>query len=169
MIRVLLLALSCAFLALGQDAPKPIDPAKKAAISHLLTSMHANDLMNQQMKLMAPSIVTMLKSNPNLTPEFADEFGRRFVSQMNVDAVSDIITQGYADHFSLEEIKDLGAFYDSPAGKKLVEVQPLIMADVAKKAQAYGEKLGMKIAQDIAKDHPEFIKNNSGGANPPQL
>jgi hypothetical protein len=168
-IRTLFLAASCAFLAHPQDAPKPIDPAKKAAIAHLLVSMHATDLMNQQMQMMAPSVIKLLKANPDFAPEFADEFGRRFVSQVTTDAVVQIVTQGYADHFSMEEIKDLTAFYDSPAGKKLVELQPSIVADVVKKSQEYGQKLGMKITQDILKEHPEYYKRHTsqGAAVPP--
>lgn len=118
------------------------------------------------MQLMTPGIVNMLKSNPNLTSQFAEEFGKRFLAEMSFDKISQIFEQGYADHFSLAEIKSLCAFYDSPAGKKLVEVQPVIMADVSKNAQAYGQELGMKIGQDIAKEHPEYVK--AGAATTPQ-
>ena len=134
---------------------------------HLLSSMHATDLMNQQMQLTAPNVIKMLKANPDLAPEFADEFGRRFVSQVTTDAIAEIVTQGYADHFSMEEIKDLTAFYDSPAGKKLVEVQPAILGDVARKSQEYGQKLGAKIAQDIIKEHPEYYKRHTSDVPAP--
>lgn len=164
MLRALFFALSCASLACAQDAPKPIEPAKKAAIVHLLASMHATDLMNREMKMIGPSLVKLLKENRDFTPEFADEFGRRFLSQLATDTVTEMVTQGYADHFSMQEIKDLTVFYDSPAGKKLVELQPAIMADVVKKSQEYGRSLGIKITQEILTEHPEYRKSDAGTA-----
>lgn len=169
MIRALCLAVISVALSFAQDAPKSIDPEKKAAIIHLLTSMHTTQLMRSQMEMMLPNLIKLMKGNPNISEQFADEFGRRFLAELSNDDLAAIVVQSYADQFSTEEIKSLIVFYDSPIGKKLVEVQPKLLADLGPKMQKYGENLGRTTAEKVLKEHPEYIKNNGGAGAPPQF
>jgi len=116
-----------------------------------------------------PNLIKLMKGNPNISEKFADAFGDRFLADLSNDDLAAIVVQSYADQFSTDEIKSLLAFYDSPIGKKLVEVQPKLLAELGPKLQKYGENLGRTTAEKVLKEHPEYIKNNGGAGAPPQF
>jgi uncharacterized protein len=61
----------------------------------------------------------------------------------------------YAESFSEQELKDVLAFYKSPAGKKLLEQQPKIVDTSLKYAQDWANKLSDQV---IAKMRDELKK-----------
>jgi hypothetical protein len=161
MTRAYFVAIFWVTLSLAQQpaASPAIDPALKAEVGRLLVTLHINDLMQQQMKATMPSVITMLKSNPNVTPQFADEFGKRFQAEiLKSSDLTDMVVQAYASRFTLAEIKDLEAFYNTPTGKKMVDAQPQLMADIQQKAAAFGQSLALRISSEIVKDHPDYVK-----------
>jgi hypothetical protein len=164
--RLLCVGFLCGSLAFAQDAAgaakDKTDTALRAEIQELMKIMHVDTLMRQQLKSSMPPMIKMLKQNPSVTPEFADEFGKRFEAEiMSSNDLNDMIVDAYAQRFTLGEIKDLEVFYKSPTGKKMVELQPELMSEVSKKAGGYGQTLAMRVGQEIAAQHPEFVK--SGG------
>jgi len=57
----------------------------------------------------------------------------------------------YKKHFTQEEVKDIIAFYETLAGKKLAEKSPLIAVDSMQSSQAWGMGLFGKIQAYLAK------------------
>lgn len=50
------------------------------------------------------------------------------------------VARGYASKFSEQDLKDLLAFYKTPLGKKIIEVEPQAGEAVAKRVQAWIDK-----------------------------
>jgi hypothetical protein len=51
----------------------------------------------------------------------------------------------WAKYYTREDVKQLIVFYESPLGRKLVSVQPQIMAESMAAGATWGEALGAKI------------------------
>ncbi len=65
--------------------------------------------------------------------------------EIKVDELITELVPVYQKNFNEAEIKEIITFYDSPAGKKLVEKMPQIMQDTQPVAQKWGMKVGQKI------------------------
>lgn len=66
----------------------------------------------------------------------------------------------YSKYFTLEEIKELVAFYKTPLGHKIIKVTPSLVGELSKAMADYGGKLANRII--------ETLKEN-GIQNPKQL
>ncbi|MBB6001395.1 DUF2059 domain-containing protein [Arcicella rosea] len=61
----------------------------------------------------------------------------------------------YTKYFTHSEIKELIAYHESPIGKKVIEKQPLILADSMQMGKEFGEKLGKKVYQQMLEEKGE--------------
>jgi hypothetical protein len=59
--------------------------------------------------------------------------------------VTDEVARQYAEHFSEQELKDILAFYQSPAGKKLLIEQPKVVNGSMQFAQDWANKLSTEV------------------------
>ncbi|GLB47712.1 DUF2059 domain-containing protein [Neptunitalea lumnitzerae] len=60
-----------------------------------------------------------------------------------------MLTPVYKKHFTMEDLDQLIAFYNSDIGKKLVEKTPMIMQESSQIGQLWGRKLATEIADKI--------------------
>jgi hypothetical protein len=58
----------------------------------------------------------------------------------------------YRDKFTLEEIKAIIRFYETPAGKKTITVLPVVMQQCMKEGEQIGRYLGMKVYYDLVRE-----------------
>jgi hypothetical protein len=58
----------------------------------------------------------------------------------------------YNKYYSQEEIKQLIVFYESPLGRKVIEVTPLATQETMLIGQEWGEKLGQDIVDELLKE-----------------
>lgn len=83
---------------------------------------------------------TYKKNYADVDPKFWDEFFK----EMSADLIN-MIVPIYDKHFTEEDIKGMIAFYETPAGKKMVEKLPMIMQESMTVGQEWGRQLGEKI------------------------
>ncbi len=57
----------------------------------------------------------------------------------------------YASHFSQAELEQLVRFYESPLGKRLNEVQPLIVQESMETGQRWGATIGRAVGESLAR------------------
>tara|TARA_R110001592_G_scaffold361805_1_gene673713 strand:+ start:3496 stop:4050 length:555 start_codon:yes stop_codon:yes gene_type:complete len=62
----------------------------------------------------------------------------------------------YDEHFSLEQLKELVAFYDTSTGKKLLSVMPDISRRSMEQAQEHSKGIGSKVQQNLIKRFDEY-------------
>lgn len=154
----LLFALAFAFAtpALAQ-APKPADPAALAQ-AKIVLEKSGSAAIGQQMAtaIMNAQKTTLEQANPGKTAEINEVVGlmqAEFAKQLPlmIDAIAAI----YAKHFTTEELTQLGAFYDSPAGRKMVKEMPQIVSETMTVAQTFAQKMAMEV---MVKLQPEIEK-----------
>jgi hypothetical protein len=167
---LMLLIAACAG-ARGQEAPGQAAEEKRRDIKRLLQLNGSGQASVQVFEQMLPNMSNMFRamfeSMPEATRERAvrimEEEGRRgFTAERMVDELVPI----YDTYLTGEEIKSLIAFYESPAGRKMVAVQPLIIRE----SGAAGEKIGNEIVERIIKRYVEEgitpPSRRPGGATP---
>jgi uncharacterized protein len=139
------LALAVAGPAVAQ-APAPVDPATAATIRHLLDLTGAAKMSLQTMEAMVPA---QRAAMPQVPAAFWDAFlahARRDLGQL-VDSLVPV----YAAHFTRAELDQLVTFYESPIGRRLSQVQPLIVQESMQAGQRWGAKIGTAVGDSLAR------------------
>ena len=100
------------------------DAASKAQATLLLQAMDMDKVMNASIEQITDS---QLKQNPSLMPyrEVMAEFFRR---HMHFEAVKEPIAELYGNAYTAKELEDLTRFYETPTGKKSIQLMPLLMS-----------------------------------------
>jgi hypothetical protein len=106
---------------------------------------------------------------PRCDPRFGQEWGRRFNDWLAGDQIMDICANAFARHLSdddIAELLDLGrkkaAHQPAEASphlkQKMEAALPLILGDLAGDIMRASVENSARIAQDIGREHPEWIK-----------
>lgn len=122
-------------VATATPAPTPvIAPAQHAAAEALVAAMHTQQTVenaNKQMEQSIEQVVTGMSKMPNVTPEqttelqkMREETSALVAQKLGWDTMKEDVIQSYAVDFTEAELKEITAFYHSPAGEKLVAKQP---------------------------------------------
>lgn len=134
-----------------------IDPALQADLRRLMDDVGMDQLMRLQMDQMITPMGAMLKTNPQLTPAFVDEFLRRIKEQLLDGRVQDLAIQEYAKFFTHDEIQQMIAYQESPVGRKAKQVMPQVMSEMGTRMTAMSQELAKQTLTEIAQEHPEYI------------
>jgi len=119
-------------------AAAPIDPAFEKDIRQLLAVTGAAAMGEQVMDQMIGSMKPM-------APQLPDTFWTQLRVEVTGDSLIELVVPIYAKHLSPDDVKALITFYESPAGKKLIAVQPAITAESMEVGQAWGQEVAMKV------------------------
>ncbi len=141
--------LSAAVLAIpvrAQRGPSPVDPGKATTIRHLLDLTGAARLALSGMESMVPA---QRAANPQIPGAFWDAFLAR--ARRSLPQLVDAIVPVYAAHFSQAELEQLVRFYESPLGKRLSEVQPLILQESMQAGQTWGAAIGREVGESLSR------------------
>jgi hypothetical protein len=128
--------------AYTQTLSPSADEAKRADVRRLLELVGAGDLGKQVM-------TQMINQFRTAHPQVPQRFWTDFASEINADEILELSVPAYEKHLTHEEIKQLIAFYESPVGKKLIQVQPQIVQDSMIAGQKWGQDLGRKVMQRL--------------------
>lgn len=88
-------------------------------------------------------ISTTAVRNPKVDPKFWEEFSK----SINPEDMINLIIPVYERFYSEEDIDNMIIFYNTPTGKKMIQVLP----DLTQESMRVGQQWGMKIAEDIMK------------------
>ena len=152
------------------EAPQPkIDPEKEADIRQLMDVAGTKALMTQTMGTIEASIKPMLSSAfppGEYREKLIDLFIAKFKSKGNLQQLLDLIVPIYDKYLSDKEIKDLTRFYQTPLGRKTIEIMPKLLAESQQAGQKWGEALGRQSMLDVLSEHPELGKALEDLKNP---
>lgn len=143
--RALTLLLLSAALMAQAPAPPADDAAavaKRADIRKLLDTMHAGEVAAQSMQKMADA---MKATNKELPPEFWDEF----LKEATPEKLTEISVPVYEKNLTAQEVKAYLAFASTPDGASIMRKMPQITSEAMQAGQAWGQQLGMQIAQKL--------------------
>jgi uncharacterized protein len=138
-LRALLAALSLTIAGLSHvfaqgAAPQPSPEALQAAkeLVALMSPGNIGQLSENVTRMMWPGIVTTLRSqHPNLDAATLAELRQKFAAIMSetVAQVKAEMPTIYARYFTVAEMRQIVAFYRTPAGAKTLTLMPKIMSD----------------------------------------
>jgi hypothetical protein len=107
----------------------------------------AGDMSMQMMNQMLPALKQMI-------PDAPDKFWQDFMSQVNGNDIINMTVPIYQKYLSQEDINAINAFYDSPAGKKMIKVQPNIVQESMAAGQAWGQQIALDVMEKYKAQKP---------------
>jgi len=123
----------------------PVDPAKAAAIRHLMDVTGSSKLGDEIQNF----ITTQVRQGVSrgITPEdrlqkFMDEFSKEFATRFKPSQIDDSAVAIYAANLSMEDIQGITQFYESPVGQRMIKALPSIVQQ--------SQNAGVEIAQSAA-------------------
>ncbi|HXQ25051.1 MAG TPA: DUF2059 domain-containing protein [Candidatus Acidoferrales bacterium] len=150
----------------GTKAPAPppsaddakIDPAKEAAIRHLMDVTQTSKLgenigayiTNQVRSVMSRAIA------PDSLAKFMDTFNQKLAVSSPPSKVTDAAVPIYARVFSMEDVQGLTQFYESPLGQKVIKTLPQVSQETQQAGVEIEQKAAMEVLQAMSNDYPEL-------------
>ena len=126
------------------SAEKKVDEAKRADIVKMLKLTGADKNAMQM-------IEQMISMQKNANPAVPADFWDKFVKEVNGEDLINLTVPSWEKHYTHDEIKELIKFYQSPIGKKMISVQPMIMQESMMAGQKWGMDIARKIAERLQK------------------
>ena len=114
----------------------------------------------------------MRKECPDCRPEFLKEWGKRMAVRFKADDFVNVAARAYEKRFTSDELSQFLAVAasqktDKPVSpsvvlqKKLEDLLPAIMGDIAGGCTELGARLGAEVAAEILKEHPEYAPSKA--------
>ncbi len=142
----------------GAPAAETVDPAKEAAIRHLMDITQTSKLgdtirgaiSNQVQSVMSRTI------QPDQLQKFMDAFNQKFDANAPSSAVTDAMVPIYARHFSTEDIQGITQFYESPTGQRLVKEMPGVIQETHSIGVQMDQKAAVDVLRGMSDDYPQL-------------
>lgn len=127
----------------------PVDSAQLAAARELVGLM---DLPRTAVAGLESSLPALQAAMPQAPEGFWSQFVA--LAKEDLPAFVDAITPIYAARFTRAELEDLIAFYRSPTGRRLIQLQPELIREGTVVGQQWGAKLGAEAARRVSQKPP---------------
>jgi len=148
------MALAMMFVAGSQLVMAKPDDARLTAAKGMMKAMGSDRMLDAAMTNMSQIFIRMLTArNPGKEKKIA-EIMQRVMAKMShrnrepLDEVAAI----YAKYFTIAEMKEITAFYQTPTGKKLVAKIPVIMQDSMLVSQKWGQRIGQEMMRRLREE-----------------
>jgi hypothetical protein len=142
--NALLIAVCLLSFSAAAQTPPPSEAhqEKLADIRKLMTLTGGDKMANQMLDQIGASM------RASAGPDF-DKYFAEFRAEFDLNKVFDLQIAAYDKYLSAEDVKAMVRFYESPAGKRMVEVMPQIMGDMMAKAMQMSQETAAKVAQKM--------------------
>lgn len=150
----------------GTKAPTPppsagdnkVDPAKEAAIRHLMDVTQTSKLGENISEYITNQVRSVMSRaiQPDNLAKFMDTFNQKLAASAPPTAVSDAAIPIYARAFSMEDIEGLTKFYESPLGQRVIKTLPQVSQDTQQTGVEIEQKAAMNVLQAMSTDYPEL-------------
>jgi uncharacterized protein len=124
----------------AQDSIK-VDLARR-----ILVASKAADMF---VRTFTDALPSQKASTPDLPAVFWDSLSARATSQ--ADSLIYKFAPAYTENLTVEELRALLAFYESPIGRRMTELQPQVTKRSMEIGQQWGMQLGFSVVQDLMK------------------
>lgn len=109
-------------------------PATEESVRRLMALTGAGEMGVQVVHQMVPELKRIL-------PEAPEQFWEDFVADARPEDLVDLVVPIYQRHFSEEDVQAAIAYFSSPAGRRMVEKQGVVMQESFAAGQQWGSKL----------------------------
>lgn len=139
------------------------DAAAIAEARKMMEITKAAETTRQMLPAMSRMVGDLLsRANPGLDPQVRSAMDDLFLPEMTarLPAFIDEIAILYTKYFTLEELRQINAFYASPVGQKTASVMPQIMQQSMQMGSVWGQQMALDVLQKLApKLRERGIKN----------
>lgn len=155
MLRRFILMFFVSSLVTSVASADELTKEKIADIKQLMEVTGAGKIASQFGTAMSQQMFQILKSTRPDLPERALVVMEQELTSLLTEKMAapggliDIAIPIYGKHFSHAEIRELLAFYETPIGKKSIEVLPAVMNESVAAGQEWGQKLGPEIRERV--------------------
>jgi hypothetical protein len=137
-LRAVVVILLCA-LSVNTGAASP---ATERSIRELLTLTGAGNIGVQVVQ-------NMVQALKRVRPQVPESFWVEFMKDVNSDELVNGVIPIYQKHFTEEDLQAAIKFYRSPAGRRFIEKQPIVVQESMQAGQQWGQQIA-KRAMDKA-------------------
>jgi uncharacterized protein len=130
---------------LAYAGPAPAQEPSPGAIAAAKEMIEMKGAMNM-FEPLVPGVIesaknTFLRTNPGLSKDLNDVAAtlRKEYADKRADIANEI-ARTYAAQFTEKELRDVIAFYKSPVGKKVIEVEPRVLEQSMTRVQSWAER-----------------------------
>jgi len=141
-IMVVLVVVASVVSVSAEDKATSRSAEKRADIRRMMELTGAGKIGTQFMD----QLITIFKQGKS---GVSDKFWEDFQAEVDANELVEMVIPIYEKYLTHDEIRGLIKFYESPVGKKLIEVQPKIMQESMMAGQKWGQQLGEKIANKL--------------------
>jgi hypothetical protein len=157
---ILMVASSMATASAQDAAPPPlampqlpnVDAERLALAEKVLAETHTQDNMSAMIDTMLPAMLASFRrQSPNLSDDTYKMVGQMLGEEMRKElpAFVQAGAQIYASHFTLDDLKALDAFYQTPAGQKVVSETPKIFKETVPLGALWGRQAAQAAMQRV--------------------
>jgi uncharacterized protein len=138
--------------------PEKIDPAKEAAIRHLMEITEVSKMGDNINTAITSQVHNVMGRAipPDQLPKFMETFSQKFTANAPPSAVTDAIVPVYAKHFSLEDIQSLTKFYETPLGREVVKVMPEVAQESQQAGAQIDQKAAIAVLRNMSDEYPQL-------------
>jgi|SRR5579871_3565365 len=135
-------------IAAGVVSGADVSREKRAEIERLLKLTGVEKALTDSMNSMLTNLQVRVEKDYPATPQ---DFWVKFKAKVSVHDLIEQMVPVYDRYYTLEDLKAANAFFDSPAGRKVVESGPMITRDCADVGSVWGQKISQQAVDEIAK------------------
>ncbi len=105
--------------------------------------------LTNQAQLGSQVIHQVLDAFKTSMPNVPASFWPELMSELHPEELVEKVIPIYDKQLSDKEVKDIIKFYESPTGKKLIQVTPAITAESMELGKAWGREIGEKVMKKL--------------------
>ena len=143
----------------GSAATDKVDPAKDAAIRHLMDLTQSSKMGEDFNRYVTNQVHEVLSSGASaraLVEAGWHTFSEKMATAIPPTAINDAAVPIYAEAFSMEDIQGLVQFYESPLGQRVVKALPQVAQQSQRVGMQMEQKSAMTVLQDMSYDYPDL-------------
>ena len=135
-----------------------IDPAKEAAIRHLMDLTQTSKMGDSLTSYVTNQVRQALSQAipPDRLAKLMDGFSQKMITTAPATGVTDAVIPIYARAFSMEDIQAITQFYESPLGQRMVNALPQVTRESEELGMQMQQKGAMNVLQEMSSDYPEL-------------
>lgn len=139
-------------------SPAAVDPAKEAAIRHLMDITNTSKLGDNMAAFISNQVQRFMSQSMDQTtlPKFMASFNEKFAASAPTKNVTDAMVPIYDKAFTKADIDGLVQFYESPLGQHVVKILPQVLEESQDAAQKMDQEAALNVLRGMSNDYPEL-------------
>ncbi|HKN20306.1 MAG TPA: DUF2059 domain-containing protein [Terracidiphilus sp.] len=131
-------------------------------------------MIQQQVRQQEKEITANLPESARMTPEqqaaldkVTDRYLEKAMNLYSVDEMLDDMAGIYQKHFTREDVDAYIAFYSTPAGKRLLQITPVIMQEYMPVVMQRVQERSKALTAEMSKEISDVLKSSAPDATAP--